>query len=358
MVITPKNKLQNHPIANIKIQFNDEPLKQSHAIKMLGVTVDRKLTFSDHIKDMMKIRLRKYIPIFYKLRCIMSTKKLLLIYYSNSYSCIKYCILIYGTANRIFIEKLDRLHKRILKVIFSTSSDKLSDYMLKNKILDLTSIYKYQLLMLAHKTIHNCNILPSFLKSQYNSKSNFYINLRNNDDFKTPFYRTTTGQNCIDKRLATEWNNIPTSFKVVKNFKIFKKIIKDYLIHRINIQNASDWGVCAAHWWLALYCSFTFSLLLYVFILSSVHVHTMYSFCSSCYVFAAYMYVASSFPLPSSIVRAYVVMLCHLTSPYPNQVSLSRNQFSLLSFTVVLFRSNNIRVTSNCLSRGLCFLPL
>ena len=105
--------------------------------------------------------------------------------------------------------------------------------MFENKILNLTTLYKYQLLILAHKTVYYPNTLPNFLKTQYSSKSNFHINLRNNDDFITPYYRTTTGQNCIDIRMAKEWNNIPTPFKRIKNIKMFKKTIKNYLINKV-----------------------------------------------------------------------------------------------------------------------------
>ena len=57
--------------------------------------------------------------------------------------------------------------------------------------------------------------------------------LRNNDDFNIPYYRTTTGQNCIDIRMAKEWNNLPTPFKLIQNIKTFKKTIKNYLISEI-----------------------------------------------------------------------------------------------------------------------------
>ena len=95
--------------------------------------------------------------------------------------------------------------------------------MLKNKILNLTTLYKYQLLILAHKSVYSPNTLPMFLKTPILSKSNFHSNLRNNDDFIIPNYRTTIGQNCIDIRMAKEWNNIPTPFKLIQNIKTLKK---------------------------------------------------------------------------------------------------------------------------------------
>ena len=86
MILTPKNKLTNNLLDSIEIRYNCKPLIRSDSIIMLGVTIDRKLTFSAYIEDIMRNKLSKYIPIFYNIRNAVSIKSLLLIYYTNIYS--------------------------------------------------------------------------------------------------------------------------------------------------------------------------------------------------------------------------------------------------------------------------------
>ena len=225
MILSPKGKLKNQ-IPDPLYCYN-KPLGQVNVVKLLGISIDKRLSFSHHIENVMKNRLRKFIPIFYKLRNFLSTKTMLMIYYSNIYSILSYCILVYGTANLTFLRKLDRLHSRILKIILRVNTENLPTEMNDNNILDVNGIYKFKLLTLGHKLIYNSYSLPEFLKHQY--KSSEHLNIRNKDDYNVPYYRTSTGQKCIDFRLCEFWNNLPRSVKDIANFKLFKITIKNML---------------------------------------------------------------------------------------------------------------------------------
>ena len=135
--------------------------------------------------------------------------------------------MIYNKGNISNFKKLDRLHKRILKVIFKISSTDVEKYMLKYRLLDLEKVYKLKVLCLGHRAIHCKDTLPKFLKTIYKPKEN--LSLRNKLDYITPLYRTVIGQRKMDYTLATEWNALPLHIKLIKKHIRFKKIIKAIL---------------------------------------------------------------------------------------------------------------------------------
>ena len=111
----------------IQIEISNKIIVSSLSVKLLGVTIDNKLTFSPHIKGICKqannrinalLRIRKYIDI----------KKALLLCNAFILSCFKYCPLLW-----MFCSKTDNnmVHKTLVRAFravaydFDISSDKL-----------------------------------------------------------------------------------------------------------------------------------------------------------------------------------------------------------------------------------------
>ena len=122
MIIGPKGKPT--PDLCSELLYRGKALRKTDKIKMLGVIIDEKLSFKKHIEILMNNRLRKFLPIFYRMRQFMSTDCMLKIYHSQVHSLISYCILVYGNGSKTMTMKLERLQVRILKFLFhSTSSE-------------------------------------------------------------------------------------------------------------------------------------------------------------------------------------------------------------------------------------------
>ena len=227
MLLKPKGK---KIIDSYKVFFKDKALKETLHTKMLGFHINNTLSFSNHIDTLIKTKLRKYLPILFKLRNSMTKKCLLQIYYSNVYSLLSYCILVYNYGNIDAVNRLERLQKRILKVIFNTSSKNIDIVMKQNGIFSLTQIYRYKLLTLGHSIIYNIEGLPKHFRNIYREKS--LLSLRNKFDFVTPYYRTSMGQRCLDYKLAKEWNKLPSNMKTISNSKLFQSKLKTFLLNK------------------------------------------------------------------------------------------------------------------------------
>ena len=85
--------------------------------KYLGIIIDNKLSFTDHIKRICT-KLATFCGIIYKARNLFSKKQLLCFYNSYANSVIQYGILIFGSTAKNHLNEILKLQKRILRAIF------------------------------------------------------------------------------------------------------------------------------------------------------------------------------------------------------------------------------------------------
>lgn len=104
---------------NCNLPFNSTcecpRLSKTTAIKYLGVLIDNRLNFQQHIEALVP-RIRKLIYIFKSLRHIADTSIIKSVYLALCQSLLSYCITSWGGAARTLLLKLERAQRAILKV--------------------------------------------------------------------------------------------------------------------------------------------------------------------------------------------------------------------------------------------------
>lgn len=90
-------------------------IERVESLKYLGVIIDERLTFKEHMISMSK-RVRKLLYVFKNLRDIDDGKIIKLVYYSLCQSIINYCILAWGCAAASTLIILERAQRGVLKV--------------------------------------------------------------------------------------------------------------------------------------------------------------------------------------------------------------------------------------------------
>ena len=103
-----------------KLKINNNPIKRVNSIKYLGVLIDNKLSWSEHV-DCLNLQLARYSGLFTRLRRYVPNQILSLLYYSIIYSRIKYGILWWGTTSNSLLKKVEIRLNRILRVITNKS---------------------------------------------------------------------------------------------------------------------------------------------------------------------------------------------------------------------------------------------
>ena len=113
MIFTRKRNLDldnfSPKIANVKIE-------QKSVARFLGVLIDEKLSWSQHIAAI-KSKMSRYIGILYKLKNILPLRARILIFNSLIQSHLNYCSLVWGSSTKNKIESLFTAQKKAIRAI-------------------------------------------------------------------------------------------------------------------------------------------------------------------------------------------------------------------------------------------------
>ena len=149
-----------------KLIWNGEEVKESKCVKYLGVKIDNKLTFEDHI-DYVQMKCYQYISILYQTKKYLQRELLLKIYKQYVQPQYQCGVLIYGTANKSVLERLQHQQNFLIRIIFGSPKHKeVRSCRSKDKIPSIFELHVCELLKLLSKVIrreHPCESINSFL---------------------------------------------------------------------------------------------------------------------------------------------------------------------------------------------------
>ena len=152
------------------------PVVESREQKLIGISVDRKLTFRVHFESLCKKANQKLHALFGRL-CYLNKEQLKLILKTFILSQFDYCLLMWIFCNRTLDNKINRIHEKALRI---ASQNKIADF--NTLLLESNSVSMHkrnlQLLMIeVYKTVQNIN--PNFMKEIF-VQNDIAHNLRNN----------------------------------------------------------------------------------------------------------------------------------------------------------------------------------
>ena len=128
-----------------KLKINNNLIKRVNSIKYLGVLIDSKLSWSEHV-DYLNLQLARCSGLFTRLRRYVPNEILCLLYYSIIYSRIKCDILSWGTASNSLLKKVEIRLNRISRVISNKLIYTPVGMLYKSlNTLKVTNIYKLEL---------------------------------------------------------------------------------------------------------------------------------------------------------------------------------------------------------------------
>jgi hypothetical protein len=216
---------------NTKLYINGIEIKKVTHCRYLGVTIDDKLNWMEHIQYIYN-KLIRYTSIFYKLKNKLPETVLTSIYYAFVHSHLLYAIEIYANTCQAHLEKLVKLNNKILRILQNRPIRfpvlKLySDY----STLPLTELHKQQLLLLVHKYIYHPEKLPEAFENYFELNRTIHSHdTRTANSVHIFQVNSTRGQRCVKYKSATLWNSLPASMKETGCTQLFKAQLKSYLL--------------------------------------------------------------------------------------------------------------------------------
>ena len=214
------------PNTNNDIIMDGNILTKVNSAKYLGVIIDHKLNWIEHIAYV-KNKISKGIGIIYKARSVLSKTSLVSLYYSYVYPYLTYCIEAWGCAMQTHLLPLFLLQKKIIRLItFSPYLAHTGPIFLNLQLLPLEKIFFSRVGLVMFKCSNN--MLPNVISNLYIKNNEIHSHFtRNSNLLRIP--KGTPNFTTISARV---WNEIVTKIIMDQHVSIskFKTMLKSYLL--------------------------------------------------------------------------------------------------------------------------------
>ena len=155
-------KIKTHPKKE-QINIDKERIENVDSIRYLGITIDNKLSFKNHI-DVVNQKLIKFIGLFYRLRKFLSKSQMIQVFKSYVQPVVQYGILTYG--NSVLSDRLKI--KKLIRIIFNKRKfNSVSDLRRKFNLFLAKELHLYEVLKLLIKMLRD-ECVVSHVKSYLN----------------------------------------------------------------------------------------------------------------------------------------------------------------------------------------------
>ena len=235
LIIFSSNSIKFKSLENLSITSNNNTIQQTNNCKYLGLIIDNKFNWTDHIQKL-KIQLSKIVGILYRIRYFLNKCSLNLILNSLILSKLNYGIICYGRATKSAIRPIQIILNRALRCInyLKRQDKKTSLVYYQQGVLQIQDLFKLQVAKFCYKA--NKNLLPSIFGQIFIKTSTIHqYSTRNSaNKFYRISYNKTSGCNRLQNLGSKIWNEIPDELKDCKSIGTFvekykKLLIKKYL---------------------------------------------------------------------------------------------------------------------------------
>ena len=218
----------NKPTCNmtLDIRIDGHQIKEVDKTKFLGVYIDNKLTWKDHIK-FISGKLSRGIGMVIKARKFLDKASLINIYYSFFYPYITYCNHIWGNASKSYLNRIFILQKKIVRIISHEKrlapTAQLFD---KLGLIKFTDLNKYIVARFMFRWYNNET--PSMFHNYFTLNHDVHnYRTRQAEYLHIPSARTNLGKKSIRFHGAIIWNKLlKLDFSVDTSEAVFVKNLK------------------------------------------------------------------------------------------------------------------------------------
>ena len=197
-------------------------IKQSIEEKLLGVTVDKDLSFKNHLGSLCKKASQKLHALARKSK-FMDTDRIVLMMNTFVMSQFSYCPLIWMFHDGRINNKVNKIHERIA---YRDGHSCFESLLERNNSVSLHQRNLQLLLVENVKTKENLNL--SFMKDIFVERTENY-NLRSRNTLQLPKARTTTyGIESVSFLGSLLWHPLPESLKTSENLAVCKKKLRSW----------------------------------------------------------------------------------------------------------------------------------
>ena len=195
---------------SFNIHINNVQFKNSNKVTLLGIIIDKNLTFKTHFSERCRrasyklhslLRIRKYL--------IVEKAKLLENAFINSQ--FNYAPLIWMFANKYLIDKILKIHKRTLQIVYGVYDESYENLLNRSDDISLRQNHLRCFTIEVYKSLSKLN--PGFMWSFFERNHTPYNLQRGNLLLLPPAKFIRYGVNSLAFRGSLLWDNLPPQVK-------------------------------------------------------------------------------------------------------------------------------------------------
>ena len=220
MILDKKDKNNE----SLELDICGYKIRTSESVKLLGIDIDNKLNFDNHVSNLCK-RASMQLNAIYRLSQFMGRKELGIMIISFVYANFNYCPLIWHFCSCQSSNKIEQIQKRCLKLLLN---DNVSDYkdLLQVSCKPTMAIKRLRVLAIEiYKTLNDLN--PSFMKEIFSFKN--YSKLHPNNIAVKHHNTAKYGDKSLNTLGPKIWNSLPENIKAESSYKHFKEYIETWM---------------------------------------------------------------------------------------------------------------------------------
>lgn len=183
--------------------------------KYLGVMINSHLRWDIHTEYVAK-KIQTIIPSLY----VSEETLMIVLYYALIESRLRYGVQAWGIAKKSYVEKIDKLQRKCLKLISKTSEGSLNELMKAKNVLNITGIYLFVKLW-EYLTKQKCTKVEKNVLSSYS--------IRKPLKYKMSVMKTKYGEQTDRYIMAKLLNAIPDDISNEKRLGCLKQKMRRWL---------------------------------------------------------------------------------------------------------------------------------
>ena len=217
IVAENKNKLYTSS-SHIYLEEEKELLSNEKSVKLLGITIDDKLTFEEHLNNILKKGNQKLHALM-RVSKYMTKDKLKILMNTFIETQFNYCPLVWMFHSREINNKINKLQERALRVVHKDETISYEELLRKNNSYTIHERNLQKLALLMFKVKHK--LCPSPVQELFTE------NIKGN--WQLPKIRTVNfGLETLRYRGPLTWDLVPKDLQSITSLETFKKKIKNW----------------------------------------------------------------------------------------------------------------------------------
>lgn len=189
---------------DLNIVIKNKPLKRVEQVKYLGIIFDYNMKWDMHVQHIIK-KTKYLIFIFARLKQIMDTKTLLIVYYAFYHSIINYGVIAWGAAGKSLLRLVQRIQDKIMNSVKKNFLGDKHPLSIKEIFKHTCLIYHYETLKeifirKARNTRYKTILLPPMNK-EISDKRSYVVAIHAFNDIPNELKTLTSSKKCIKAKL-------------------------------------------------------------------------------------------------------------------------------------------------------------